>query len=237
MSIASFKKAVNTTVCQPETLAVMSMVGTLWLLTTLMYASKEVHSSADVIIALIVGFSVFKIIKLRQAYSTFEYNKATKDPLTNIYNKKYLDDIGKREIKSCLRSQYNLSVVIFKIDKYDTLYGKYGKKCTDRALVTLTENIRQKTRDGDVFARLKDNEFVVLCPNSTQETTEELARRIQLLTKAVVCTYSPKKSIEFTCSVVIAQYSPETDREFTDMVTRAENDLDKVKELDQLVIA
>jgi len=234
MSMKSITKAFKS--LRAETLAVASTIFTLWLLTVLMYTSEEVHISGDAIIALAVGYVVYRLIKLQQKYARMAYSDATKDPVTNIYNKRYLDDIGKREIKSCLRSQYSLSVVVFKIDDFENIQKQYGKKYADRALVTLTENIQSKTREGDVFARLKDNEFVVLCPDSTEATTAELARRIQLLTKSLVVTYAPKKSIEFTCSVAITQYSPETDREFTDMVTRAEEDLNS-KENDDLVVA
>jgi len=235
MSIRSTIKAFKS--LKAETLALLSSLFTLWLLTVLMYTSEEVHISGDAIIAVAVGFFVFRIVKLQQLYAKTEYNKATKDPVTQIYNKRYLDDIGKREIKSCLRSQYSLSVVIFKIDDYEGIHEQYGQKYADRALVTLTESIQSKTREGDVFARLKDNEFVILCPDSTPDLTKELARRIQLLTKSLVCTYAPEQSIEFTCSVVITQYSPETDREFTDMVHRAEVDLDNIELKDNLVVA
>ena len=221
----SIRSAINTCLLSPTIMAVITSISTLWVLTTLMYTSELIHIGAAGVIAFLVGYFTYKLIKTQQRHAKIEYNQATKDPLTNIYNKRYLDDIGKREIRACLRSQYDLSVVMFKIDDYDEIIKKYGKKYADRALVALTENIQTKTREGDVFARLKDNEFVILCPNADTTTTHELARRIQLLTKSLVVTYAHKETIEFTCSVAITQYSPETDREFEDMVNRAEDEL------------
>ena len=236
MSTKSFKKAVQSCITSPETMALISSLVTLWVLTSVIYTNETVAVSADAIISILVGFFVFKLIKLQQMYAKIEYNRATKDLLTNIYNKTYLYDIGKREIKACLRSQYSLSMVIFRIDGYEGIFTKYGQRLAEQSLVTLTHNIKHKTRQGDVFARLRDNEFVVLCPDATVETTSELARRIQLLTDSLVCTYAPDKSIDFTCSVIITQYSPELDREFGDMVARVEKELDETTETNQLII-
>jgi len=236
MTKNSIKKAFRALLCSAESMAFLSSLITLWILTLLMYISETIHISADILLSFIVGVFVFRIIKLQQQFSETEYNKATQDPITNVYNKKYLYDIGKREIRSCLRNQYDLSVIIFRIDEYDKIFNIYGKKLVDQALILLTENIHTKTRQGDIFARLKDNEFVVLCPDASAETAEELARRIQLLTESLVCTYAPSKSIDFTCSIVITQYSPETDREFIDIVARIEEEIDSIEENEQLYI-
>ena len=236
MSRQSIEKTIRSCYKSPEIMALISSMLTLWILTSIIYFNITAAVILDVLLSIIVGFFVFHLVKLQQKYEHIEYRQATQDPLTSIYNKTYLYDIGRREIKSCLRSQYALSMVIFRIDSYDNTIDLYGEKLVNRALVTLTHNIRQKTRQGDVFARLRDNEFAILCPDSSVETATELARRIQVLTEALVCTYAPGQSIDFTCTVVVTQYSPETDREFSDMITRVEKEINSITEVNQLLI-
>lgn len=96
--------------------------------------------------------------------------QAIRDPLTDVYNRRYMTEFLALEIARAGRDETPLSVVILDVDNFKKFNDTYGHRCGDIVLQKITAFIVQHTRKGDVVCRYGGEEFVVLMPSATLET-------------------------------------------------------------------
>ncbi len=108
-----------------------------------------------------------------------EVSKIFYDPLTGIYNRRFLDENLRRVIKRLSRAESVLSLMMIDIDyfkKYNDTYGHVeGDNCLRRIAETLVNSV---TRDGDFVARYGGEEFVVVLPNANGSGARIIAERM-----------------------------------------------------------
>jgi len=115
------------------------------------------------------------------------------DPLTGIYNKRFLNGHLKKLIKLLSRSNGVLSVLMIDIDffkRYNDTYGHdMGDICLNTIATTLAGCI---TREDDFVARYGGEEFVVVLPNTDENGAAFMAER--MLKRIYECTIPHKES-------------------------------------------
>lgn len=92
--------------------------------------------------------------------------QAIHDPLTGLYNRRYLDEIFDPKLKAAARKSTSLSVIMFDIDHFKSFNDAYGHPTGDRLLMELGKLLRQQTRRSDIACRYGGEEFLVLLPNT-----------------------------------------------------------------------
>ncbi len=112
-----------------------------------------------------------EINKLREKLQ----EQAIRDPLTNVYNRRYMTEFLSLEVARAERDGTPLSVVIMDVDNFKKFNDTYGHKCGDMVLQRIAEFLNQHTRKGDVVCRFGGEEFVILMPGATLETAYERA--------------------------------------------------------------
>lgn len=93
--------------------------------------------------------------------------QAVRDPLTNLYNRRYLEETLNREIGRAQRSGLPLSVVMMDIDHFKNVNDQFGHTIGDEVLKSLAELIRTTSRREDIACRYGGEEFVLILPGST----------------------------------------------------------------------
>jgi diguanylate cyclase (GGDEF)-like protein/PAS domain S-box-containing protein len=101
--------------------------------------------------------------------------QAIRDPLTNVYNRRYLAEFLGKEVARAEREQAPLSVVIMDVDNFKQFNDTYGHKCGDIVLKAIANFLVEHTRRGDVVCRYGGEEFVILMPGATLEDGYERA--------------------------------------------------------------
>jgi len=101
--------------------------------------------------------------------------QAIRDPLTNVYNRRYMAEFLDKEIARAEREQFPVSVVIMDLDYFKQFNDTYGHRCGDVVLQFFANFLVDHTRRGDVVCRYGGEEFVVLMPNAAFETGYERA--------------------------------------------------------------
>jgi len=108
-----------------------------------------------------------------------EVEKIYYDPLTGIYNRRYLDKHLERLIKTLSRTNGNLSLLIIDIDRFKNYNDSYGHSegdnCLKTVALTLEKNI---ARADDFVARYGGEEFVVVLPNADELGAHIVANRL-----------------------------------------------------------
>jgi diguanylate cyclase (GGDEF)-like protein len=105
--------------------------------------------------------------------------QAIRDPLTNLYNRRYMQETFERELASAQRHQQAVTVIMMDIDHFKRLNDTYGHKAGDLMLQALGDLLRNETRDYDVACRYGGEEFVVIMPGARVETARPRAEQLR----------------------------------------------------------
>ncbi len=93
--------------------------------------------------------------------------QAIRDPLTNVYNRRYMAEFLDQEISRAAREKYPLSVAIMDMDNFKQFNDTYGHKCGDVVLQVFADFLVGHTRRSDVVCRYGGEEFVILMPHAS----------------------------------------------------------------------
>lgn len=145
---------------------------------------------------------------------------ARHDPLTDVLNRKGLDEALAREIASMRRKDTPLSIALLDIDDFKKLNDHLGHEAGDRALVHLAKITRECMRPVDSVARYGGEEFVILMPDtSLDQGIQAMVRLQRALTKNFFLA-DPDKKVLITFSAGVALMTPEETGE--DAIKRAD---------------
>jgi diguanylate cyclase (GGDEF)-like protein/PAS domain S-box-containing protein len=95
--------------------------------------------------------------------------QAVRDPLTALFNRRYLDETIAREVAGTSRAGLPLTVAALDIDRFKEVNDTYGHAAGDQVLVRLADVLRENTRASDLVCRFGGEEFVVVMPGATLE--------------------------------------------------------------------
>ncbi len=111
--------------------------------------------------------------------------ESIRDPLTGLYNRRWLDEVLEREIPRALRENQPLSFCIIDLDRFKKVNDDWGHDAADRVLVALARLLQEGSRKHDVAARFGGEEFVLVLPGqdlgAAHEVIERLKRRFSEL--------------------------------------------------------
>jgi len=92
-----------------------------------------------------------------------------RDPLTGLFNRRYMEEALTLEIARASRSDAPLSLVMCDIDHFKRFNDEYGHDAGDIVLQAVAGVMRSRFRDGDVVCRYGGEEFTVIAPGTSAE--------------------------------------------------------------------
>ena len=101
--------------------------------------------------------------------------QAIRDPITGLYNRRYMEESLVREIQRSARNGKELGVIMLDIDHFKDFNDKYGHAVGDAMLRELGSFLQEKVRQEDIACKYGGEEFVLILPNAGLEITEERA--------------------------------------------------------------
>ncbi len=131
--------------------------------------------------------------------------QANRDPLTNMYNRRYFNEIAQKIIAMTKRSKEPLSLLMIDIDKFKNINDTYGHNIGDEVIKLLASRLQTMTRESDIAARFGGEEFALILPNTNQENALQLAQKIRSDIEVASCI-SEDTVVTFTVSIGVEEF-------------------------------
>jgi diguanylate cyclase (GGDEF)-like protein len=105
--------------------------------------------------------------------------QVTHDPLTGLFNRRYLDQILYGEITHALQSGSLVSILMADVDHFKQINDRYGHKAGDLMLQSLGELMKSCVRTADIVCRYGGEEFVIIMPGASEQAVRKRAEEIR----------------------------------------------------------
>jgi diguanylate cyclase (GGDEF)-like protein len=104
---------------------------------------------------------------------------ASMDSLTNMHNRRWMDDAFGRHLSRCQKDGRDLCVMMLDIDHFKRVNDRYGHLAGDQVLCSVARVITQLLRPDDLLARFGGDEFAMLLPGSSAGQALQVAERLR----------------------------------------------------------
>ncbi|MBN2430266.1 MAG: diguanylate cyclase [Acidobacteria bacterium] len=129
-----------------------------------------------------IGETVLKYLAADTIDKTFHdevYKLTSRDPLTQAYNRLFLEEMLVREFQRARRAHGKLSLCMMDLDYFKEVNDRFGHPAGDGVLRGLSELVQQIIRQEDIFARYGGEEFCLLLPGRSRKKALAIAERIR----------------------------------------------------------
>jgi diguanylate cyclase (GGDEF)-like protein/PAS domain S-box-containing protein len=159
----------------------------------------EAEMSFKTTFAAQVGLSVANI-RLRDALRA----QSTRDPLTGLYNRRYLGEMLEREIRRAARAEQPLGIMMLDLDHFKRFNDTYGHDAGDAVLRETASFLARSIRAEDFVCRYGGEEFVVVLPTADLRAAGMRAEAIRSRLRELVVTHQGRPLGLLTASVGVA---------------------------------
>ncbi len=164
-----------------------------------------VHCLAVVVVIVFVAFKNFLFVYATAATMVDTLDKLSKiDPLTQILNRRGLEETCELEIARIERYGGEMSVILCDLDLFKSVNDYYGHKAGDTVLKKFAKMIKEQIRATDICARIGGEEFIVVLPNTSHSGALRLAGCLR--EHCADISFSFNKELKITASFGVATY-------------------------------
>jgi polar amino acid transport system substrate-binding protein len=154
--------------------------------------------------------------------------QAHRDPMTNLYNRRYFHEVSSTILQIAQRENSNISLIMIDIDNFKLINDTYGHAIGDEVIKKLAQLLQDNVRLSDVVCRFGGEEFVILLPDTDIKGAQKIASKIREVVEKNTL-FIEKKSIKFTISLGVASLLSHTDN-IESILKRADKALYEAKE-------
>jgi diguanylate cyclase (GGDEF)-like protein len=104
--------------------------------------------------------------------------QAIHDPLTSLYNRRFLQDYLPRELIRAKRERAPLAVIMMDLDHFKKINDRAGHQAGDQVLVEVGALLKRHIRGSDIACRYGGEEFALVLPNTTFESARRRSAEI-----------------------------------------------------------
>jgi len=153
---------------------------------------------------------------------------ARRDTLTQLYNRRVLDEILVQEINRAERSKQGLAVAIADLDNFKLINDTHGHEAGDLALIELARVLREEIRTTDFVGRWGGEEFLFIFPDTSCSGALIVIERVR---KSVEELIIPVGNITIRLTVSIGLSYHKDHYEQKNIIDEADKAMYRAKEL------
>lgn len=131
-------------------------------------------------------------------------SQSIRDPLTGLYNRRYLEESLERELRRAERNACPLSVVSIDIDHFKTFNDTFGHAAGDAVLASVGRLLLENVRGEDFACRIGGEEIVLILPDCSGEFAVERAEQLRILVRSLVVESHGRALGRITISLGVA---------------------------------
>lgn len=131
---------------------------------------------------------------------------ANRDGLTNVFNRRYLDETLPREIMRATRHNTGVGIILIDLDHFKQVNDTHGHAGGDSVLRIVAEFLQAQVRGEDLVYRYGGEEFVLMLPGANRSATLQRAQQIHTALAQLPIQISPGVSTSVTGSIGVATF-------------------------------
>lgn len=132
--------------------------------------------------------------------------QSIRDPLTGLFNRRYLEESLELECSRAERSRVPIGVVMLDVDHFKRFNDTFGHEAGDVVLKQIGEILSRSVRQGDLACRFGGEEFVLVLPETDAAEALEVAERVRLSVQRLDVSYRNQSLGKLTVSLGVATY-------------------------------
>jgi diguanylate cyclase (GGDEF)-like protein/PAS domain S-box-containing protein len=137
-------------------------------------------------------------------------SQAIRDPLTGLFNRRYMEETLDRELKRSTRTGSPLAVIMMDLDHFKDYNDTFGHNAGDELLSALGNLVKSEIRGEDIACRYGGEEFLLIIPGTSMEVGLERAELLRLAVKEMHEHHGGLKPITLSLGVAVYPVHGET---------------------------
>ena len=168
----------------------------------------------------IIIVTIIRVIMIIKRLYTYE-SLSLSDPLTNLFNRRYIRLNIQKLISKSKRYNYPFSIIIIDLDFFKRVNYSYGYLVGDQVLKDISKFLITNVRSNDIVGRWGGEEFIILCANSNLSDSINIAEKLR---RGIELLYL-KNSIKITASFGVSEYKKYIDDKEDTFINEADEAL------------
>ena len=163
--------------------------------------------SLILLLVLIVLYRYKEIRKSNRKLTEYNVNLqklSVTDALTNLHNRRYLDDVMHNEYERAQRYKSTFAVILIDIDDFKIINDTYGHDKGDDVLKAISNILVENSRINDIVGRWGGEEFMIICQSATKEAAKNIAEKM----RQSIQKHHFELKKEITASFGVLEYHP-----------------------------
>ena len=145
-------------------------------------------------------------LKLREALQA----QSVKDPLTQLFNRRYMEESLEREIHRCVRANKGLGLIMADVDHFKKFNDQFGHDAGDLVLTEFANLLMSSFRTSDIVCRYGGEEFIIIMPAVSKEIVLKRAESLRETIKSLAISAKSVELPKVTSSFGVSYMSGKT---------------------------
>lgn len=141
-------------------------------------------------------------LKLRETLK----NQSIRDPLTGLFNRRYMEESLERELRRADRNRQSLGVIMLDVDHFKRFNDTFGHEAGDLVLREVGQLLKGTIRGSDIACRYGGEEFILILPDTSVEDVQQKAEQVRIAVKKLNLKYRHQPLDAITVSLGIASF-------------------------------
>lgn len=173
-------------------------------------------------------------LKLRETL----HQQSIRDPLTGLFNRRYLEESLNREIHRALRTKRSLAIVMIDVDRFKQFNDTFGHDAGDAVLRELGTFLQTHVRTSDIACRYGGEELTLILPDADLKDAARRAEALRQGIKELKITHRGQTLDQITISMGVSA-CPDCGTDGSDLIKAADAALYRAKKegRDRTVVA